>query len=63
MELEYQNLLIKNPKCLLEINNKPILQIWIEQLIKNNISKIIINTHYLSEQVTDFLNQNSFMQK
>ncbi len=54
------NLTKNTPKCLLKINNKPILQIWIEQLIKNNVEEIIINTHYLHQKVNDFIKKNKF---
>lgn len=54
------NLTKKTPKCLLKINNKPILQIWIEQLIKNNVEEIIINTHYLHQKVNDFIKKKKF---
>jgi mannose-1-phosphate guanylyltransferase len=49
------------PKCLLKINNKPLLQIWIELLIKYNIDEVLINTHWYSEKVSAFFNniQNS----
>lgn len=54
------NLTKTTPKCLLKINNKPILQIWIEQLIKNNVNEIIINTHYLHKKVTQFIEKKNF---
>lgn len=44
------------PKCLVEINNKPILEEWIDKLIKLNAKKILINTHYKAEKVDIFLN-------
>ena len=40
----------KRPKCLLEINGKAIIDIWID-LIKLGIKRIYINTHYLADQV------------
>lgn len=50
------------PKCLVKVKGTPILEIWIEKLNKLNIEEIFINTHYLSEQVENFLkrydNQN-----
>ncbi len=42
------------PKCLLSINGTPILKLWIDFLFKNNIEKIIVNMHYLHEQVEKF---------
>ena len=45
----------ETPKCLLPIKNKPLLQIWIEHLIKNKINEILINTHWHAEKVTKFV--------
>jgi mannose-1-phosphate guanylyltransferase len=42
------------PKCLLKINGTPILKLWIDFLFKNQIQKIIVNMHYLHEQVENF---------
>ena len=39
------------PKCMVKINNEYLLDIWINKLIKNNINKILINTHHLSDIV------------
>lgn len=48
------------PKCLVEINGQPILKKWIDKLEKINTEKILINTHYLSDQVDKFIqNYNS----
>jgi len=48
-------LTLKTPKCLIEINNKPILQDWLEKLERINTQKVLINTHYLHNQVDAFL--------
>ncbi len=34
------------PKCLVKIKNKPILNYWIENLIKYKFKNILVNTHY-----------------
>ena len=39
------------PKCLVEIQGKPLLGHWINKLEDLNLESIIINTHYLSEKV------------
>ena len=50
---------LRTPKCLVEINNKPILEYWIEKLENISADQIIVNTHYLSHKVDLFLeNQN-----
>jgi len=43
------------PKCLVEINNKPLLDYWIELLIRGGITEILINLHYLHEKVRSHL--------
>ena len=48
-------LTLSKPKCLVEINKKPLLELWIEKLKDINTQRIIINTHYLSDQVNNFL--------
>ena len=44
------------PKCLLLINKKPLLQIWLEKLEKIGVNKVLINTHYLPHKVEQFVN-------
>ncbi|NQZ86970.1 MAG: nucleotidyltransferase family protein [Colwellia sp.] len=48
------------PKCLVPINGKPLLQIWLEQLTENGIEEFLINSHYLSEQVREFIENSVF---
>lgn len=49
----------KIPKALVAINGKPMLQIVIEQLKQQGINEIIINVHYLAEQIINFIQQNN----
>ena len=51
------------PKCLVPINGKPLLQIWIERLTNFGLDQFLINTHYLSNQVNDFINDSNFKNK
>ncbi len=46
------------PKCLLKLNNKPILQYIIENLFDNNIEKIIIVTGFLEDKIKGFIKKN-----
>ena len=39
------------PKCLVRINNKPLLHIWLEKLENLNCDSIFINTHYLYSEI------------
>ena len=47
----------KTPKCLLPINGKPLLQIWLELLSRNGVDQVLINTHCHHEKVEDFVKQ------
>ena len=53
-------LTLKIPKCLVRINDKPILKYWLEKLESLNTESVLINTHYLHTQVDDFLKNQSF---
>ena len=46
------------PKCLVPINDKPLLQYWIDLFEKHNITEVCINLHYLSDQVVNYINQH-----
>ena len=48
------------PKCLVKIKNKPLLQIWLERLNDAGINNFLINTHYLSNNVKNFIKTSSF---
>ena len=45
----------KIPKCLIEINRKPMLEHWLSKLEEIGCDSCLINTHYLSEKVQNFL--------
>ena len=48
------------PKCLVKINNEPILKRWLREVKKQGCEECIVNTHYLSEKVDKFISSNSF---
>jgi mannose-1-phosphate guanylyltransferase len=48
------------PKCLVPINGKPLLQIWLERLTDAGIGPFLINTHYLSKQVEEFIDSSPY---
>ena len=48
------------PKALVKIRDKSLLEIAINNLVKNGFDKIIINVHHFAEQVIDFIGQNKF---
>lgn len=51
------------PKCLVKINNRPLLSYWLDLLNSPSIDKILLNTHYLPEAVEDFVQNSSSKQK
>jgi len=48
------------PKALAPINGRPLLDIVICKFIAAGISRIIINTHYLSEKIVEFLADKNY---
>jgi len=44
------------PKCLVDINGKKLLDLWLDKLVKSGIKEIIINTHHLPDIVTRHIN-------
>ena len=53
-------LTLSNPKCLINVNNKPILEDWLIKLEAIEAQKILINTHYLHQKVDQFLKTQTF---
>ena len=48
------------PKPLLKIGNETLLSNTIKFLEKFGIKQIVINVHYLSEQIIDYVNKKKF---
>lgn len=49
------------PKALVKVNGLPLLEHVIIKLINSGVTEIIVNVHYLSNQIIDFLNhKNNF---
>jgi len=55
-------LTLETPKCLVEIGGHPLLYYWLHSLKRAGIEEILINTHYLSHQVNEFILTNEFSQ-
>jgi mannose-1-phosphate guanylyltransferase len=51
------------PKCLMPIQGIPLLEIWIRTLFQIGINHIIVNLHYRSQDVVDFLRRELFFNK
>lgn len=48
------------PKCLVKINNKSLLEIWLDNLSNAGINRFLINTHYLHEKVERFIKKSKY---
>lgn len=46
------------PKCMVPINNIPLIEYWLALFKLNNIEDVFINTHYLSKIIEDYFKQN-----
>lgn len=51
------------PKCLMPINGTPLLHYWICDLLQAGANEILINTHYKSEMVKDFVKNQFYNHK
>jgi len=49
----------KTPKCLLPINGKPLLGIWLDKLLQAGVTEVLVNTHWLAEQVNAYIEKNT----
>jgi len=43
------------PKCLVPIRGEPLLNIWLDKLVRTDLLPVLINTHYLHQQVASFV--------
>lgn len=48
------------PKCLVPIAGKPLLGYWLDIISGIGISEVLINTHYLPDQVSSFVDSYPF---
>jgi mannose-1-phosphate guanylyltransferase len=48
------------PKCLVEINGKPLLEYWISMLSTGGISPLLVNLHHHADKVTRFINSSPY---
>jgi mannose-1-phosphate guanylyltransferase len=42
------------PKCLVPIEGRPLLEIWLDVLRSGGVDEVLINTHYLAPKVWEF---------
>ena len=50
-------LTLHTPKCLVPIHGEPLLGRWLRQLEAAGCEAVLINTHYLADQVLAFLGE------
>ena len=50
---------LHTPKCLVPVNGKPLLGIWLESLHQLGVREVLINTHHLAEKVFEFVHSLS----
>jgi len=43
------------PKCMVSINGKPLMEYWLDMFCLEGIVPVIVNLHYLSEQVHEYI--------
>jgi mannose-1-phosphate guanylyltransferase len=48
-------LTLDTPKCLVTVGGEPLLSLWLRNLEALGCESVIVNTHYLSEKVENFL--------
>lgn len=46
------------PKCLVPINGRPLMDYWLDALVAADIEHVLINLHYLSGMVAQWLDEN-----
>jgi mannose-1-phosphate guanylyltransferase len=58
-----QPLTLDIPKCLVPIKGRPLLELWLEKLFDAGIESLLVNTHYLSDQVERVIASSKFKNK
>lgn len=51
------------PKCLVNINGKPLLEYWLSTLFDAGFERVLINTHHLSKQVESYCSMSQYKSK
>ena len=48
------------PKCMVPIQGRPLLDIWLEVLVTSGVTEILINTHYKAEFINEYISRSSW---
>lgn len=51
------------PKCLVPIKGRPLLEIWLNTLTQAGLGPFLVNTHYLADQVKEFIAASAYQDK
>lgn len=55
-----QPLTLTRPKALIEVGGQPMLARVLRALRSAGVTDVVVNTHYLAEQISDYLSANDF---
>ena len=55
-----KELTANTPKALVSINNMPLLEVLLKELIKQDFNHIVVNVHHFGEQIIRFLSEGDF---
>lgn len=47
-------------KCLVPIDGKPLIEYWLESLVKAEVEEFLINTHYFAEQMNLYVSKSKY---
>lgn len=50
----------KTPKPLIKVHNKPLIDYALDKLVESGVQHVVVNTHYLAEQIHQHLAKTSF---
>jgi mannose-1-phosphate guanylyltransferase len=50
----------KIQKCLVPIDGKPLIEYWLDSLSKAGVEEFLINTHYLAEQMQEYVENSKY---
>lgn len=50
----------KLPKCLVEINGRPLLDYWLENMSRMGVEEVLVNLHYLPQLVVTYLENHRY---
>src|SRR5947209_4385256 len=48
-------LTLKIPKCLLPVDGRPMMDLWLEACRRAHVTEVMVNTHHHADQVRDHL--------